>query len=79
MRKTREKASFMHTYHFSPRGTFAVILPSTNVALEAMYGQMLAPSVSWHCGAIYIRNPCLTAMRHSISSWSTCEKRFVTP
>lgn len=49
----------MPNYHFSPRGAFAVILPSTNVAVEAEYGQMVVPGVSWHSGRILIRNPDL--------------------
>lgn len=49
----------MPNYHFSPRGSFAVILPSTNVAVEAEYGQMLVPGISWHSGRILIRDPVL--------------------
>lgn len=49
----------MPNYHFSPRGSFAVMLPSTNVAVEAEYGQMLVPGVSWHSGRILIRDPVL--------------------
>lgn len=49
----------MPNYHFCPRGTFAVILPSTNVAVEAEYAQMLAPGMSWHSGRILIKDPNL--------------------
>ena len=49
----------MPNYHFAPRGTFAVILPSTNVAVEAEYAQMLVPGISWHSGRILIKNPAL--------------------
>jgi maleate isomerase len=52
-------AAQMPNYHFSPRGSFAVILPSTNVAVEAEYGQMLVPGISWHSGRILIRDPVL--------------------
>lgn len=45
------------TYHFAPRGAFAIILPSTNAAVEAEYGQLLVPGVSFHPGRILIRNP----------------------
>ncbi|KAF2015832.1 hypothetical protein BU24DRAFT_409013 [Aaosphaeria arxii CBS 175.79] len=48
---------WMPNYHFSPRGTFAVILPSTNVAVEAEYNQMLVHGMSWHSGRILIRDP----------------------
>jgi maleate isomerase len=49
----------MPNYHFSPRGSFAVILPSTNVAVEAEYGRMLVPGVSFHSGRILISDPVL--------------------
>jgi maleate isomerase len=49
----------MVNYHFAPRGTFAVILPSTNVSVEAEYGQMLVPGISWHTGRILIKDPNL--------------------
>ncbi|KAF2732242.1 Aldedh-domain-containing protein [Polyplosphaeria fusca] len=49
----------MVNYHFAPRGSFAVILPSTNVAVEAEYGQMMVPGISWHSGRIMIRDPNL--------------------
>ena len=49
----------MSNYHFSPRGAFAVILPSTNVAVEAEYAQVLVPGVSWHSGRILIKDPNL--------------------
>ncbi|KAK5126940.1 hypothetical protein LTR85_008298 [Meristemomyces frigidus] len=44
-------------YHFSPRGAFAVILPSTNASVEAEFGQMIVPGVSLHYGRIWIKNP----------------------
>ena len=44
-------------YHFSPRGSFAVIIPSSNVAVEAEYSKLLVPNVSLHYGRILIRNP----------------------
>ncbi|KAF2813105.1 uncharacterized protein BDZ99DRAFT_460404 [Mytilinidion resinicola] len=43
----------------SPRGHFAVILPSTNTVVEAEYQWMLVPGVSWHSSRIYIPNPKL--------------------
>ncbi|ORX95919.1 Asp/Glu/hydantoin racemase [Clohesyomyces aquaticus] len=49
----------MPSYHFSPRGAFAIILPSTNVAVEAEYAQMMVPGISWHSGRIMIHNPNL--------------------
>ncbi|KAF2113100.1 Asp/Glu/hydantoin racemase [Lophiotrema nucula] len=49
----------MVNYHFAPRGTFAIILPSTNVAVEAEYGQMVVPGMSWHSGRILIKDPNL--------------------
>jgi maleate cis-trans isomerase len=49
----------MPNYHFAPRGSFAVILPSTNVAVEAEYGQMVVPGIAWHSGRILIRDPVL--------------------
>jgi maleate isomerase len=47
----------MPNYHFSPRGSFAVILPSRTVAVEAEYAQMLVPGVSWHIGRIFLELP----------------------
>ena len=44
-------------YHFSPRGSFAVIIPSSNVAIEAEYNQLLVPDISLHYGRILIKNP----------------------
>lgn len=44
-------------YHFSPRGAFAVILPSTNSAVEAEFGQLIVPGASLHYGRILIKNP----------------------
>ncbi|KAK3072956.1 hypothetical protein LTR53_005867 [Teratosphaeriaceae sp. CCFEE 6253] len=44
-------------YHFAPRGTFAIILPSTNVAVEAEFGQLIVPGVPFHPGRIWIANP----------------------
>jgi maleate isomerase len=44
-------------YHFAPRGSFAIILPSTNVAVEAEFNQLLVPGVTFHPGRILIRNP----------------------
>jgi maleate isomerase len=44
-------------YHFAPRGSFAVIVPSSNVAVEAEYSQLLVPNVSLHYGRILIKNP----------------------
>jgi maleate isomerase len=44
-------------YHFAPRGSFAVIIPSSNAAVEAEYSQLLVPNVSLHYGRILIRNP----------------------
>ncbi|KAL5117210.1 hypothetical protein ACEQ8H_004899 [Pleosporales sp. CAS-2024a] len=49
----------MPNYHFAPRGAFAVIVPSTNVAVEAEYAQMAVPGISWHSGRILIRDPVL--------------------
>jgi maleate isomerase len=59
LQQYQELTMQMHNYHFSPRGSFAVILPSTNVAVEAEYGQMLVPGISWHSGRILIRDPVL--------------------
>ncbi|KAH8726260.1 Asp/Glu/hydantoin racemase [Phaeosphaeriaceae sp. PMI808] len=47
----------MPNYHFAPRGCFAVILPSTNVAVEAEYNQMRVPGMSWCFGRIFIQDP----------------------
>jgi len=44
-------------YHFAPRGSFAVIIPSSNAAVETEYSQLLVPNVSLHYGRILIRNP----------------------
>jgi maleate isomerase len=44
-------------YHFSPRGAFAIILPSTNAAVEAEFNQLLVPGVSFHPSRILIKNP----------------------
>lgn len=44
-------------YPFSPRGAFAIVLPSTNAAVEAEFNQLLVPGVSFHPGRILIRNP----------------------
>jgi maleate isomerase len=44
-------------YHFAPRGSFAVIIPSSNVAVEAEYNQLLVPNISLHYGRILIKNP----------------------
>jgi len=44
-------------YHFSPRGAFAIILPSTNSAVETEFGHLIVPGVSFHPGRILIRNP----------------------
>ena len=44
-------------YHFSSRGCFAVLIPSSNVAVEAEYNQLLVPSISLHYGRILIKNP----------------------
>jgi maleate isomerase len=44
-------------YHFAPRGSFAVIIPSSNAAVEAEYSQLLVPDVSLHYGRILIRHP----------------------
>ncbi|KAF1994738.1 hypothetical protein P154DRAFT_557121 [Amniculicola lignicola CBS 123094] len=46
-------------YHFAPRGTFAIILPSTNTAVEAEFQQMRVPGTSFHTGRILIKNPNL--------------------
>lgn len=47
----------MPNYHFSPRGAFGLILPSTNVAVEAEIQQLIVPGVSFHSGRIWIANP----------------------
>lgn len=44
-------------YQFSPRGSFAVIIPSSNAAVEAENSQLLVPNVSLHYGRILIKNP----------------------
>ena len=44
-------------YEFSSRGCFAVLIPSSNVAVEAEYGQLLVPNVSFDYGRILIKNP----------------------
>jgi maleate isomerase len=59
VRLTSHLQTAMPSYTSSPRGAFAVILPSTNVAVEAEYAQMLVPGISWHSGRIYIKDPNL--------------------
>lgn len=43
----------------SPRATLGVIVPSTNVVVEAEYNWMRPPGVSWHTGRIWIENEAL--------------------
>lgn len=44
-------------YHFAPRGSFAIIIPSSNAAVEAEYTQLIVPDISLHFGRILIKNP----------------------
>ncbi len=43
----------------SSRATLGVIVPSTNVVVEAEYNWMRPPGVSWHTGRIWIKNEAL--------------------
>lgn len=43
----------------SPRASFGVIVPSTNVVVEAEYNWLRPEGVSWHAGRIWIKNEAL--------------------
>ncbi|ORY66070.1 Asp/Glu/hydantoin racemase [Pseudomassariella vexata] len=45
--------------YVSPRARFGLIVPATNTVVEAEFGWMLVPGVSWHTGRIEISNPSL--------------------
>ncbi|EXJ94473.1 hypothetical protein A1O1_02869 [Capronia coronata CBS 617.96] len=42
------------------RAQFGLILPSTNTSVEAEFGAMTVPGVSWHSGRIFVNNPDLS-------------------
>jgi maleate isomerase len=45
--------------YVSPRARFALIVPATNTVVEAEFGWMSVPGISWHSGRIEISNPSL--------------------
>lgn len=45
--------------YVSPRARFGLIVPATNTVVEAEFGWMTVPGVSWHSGRIEISNPSL--------------------
>ncbi|KAH9897466.1 Asp/Glu/hydantoin racemase [Xylariomycetidae sp. FL2044] len=45
--------------YVSPRARFGLIVPATNTVVEAEFGWMTVPGVSWHSGRIEIANPSL--------------------